>query len=683
MLRKILLTLAFILFSFSFAFAQDDFETDNVKLQLFIQKGMKAEARRNYDEALEAYEEAHENFSKNFLPIVKIAGVYVKTGMYKDAERYLNKIPIELLNENGQSEIYTLLGKLAIYRDDLGSAGENFRKAYKVLPDNLSAKIRLAMVNLMSGMISRSEEIVRDEVDFSQYLPDELRLALALDLNSCNFGRAYSTCELLGKTYIDANPKSDFITLLQKQAFFLFISYFPLFLNRTLSIVYFAILFAALGVVATKLSKKANMVQAGTFVFIGVALLALCQKYCIQDVYKAILLQDFFSQDGIWILPKILIASNLIAISLFFIFPMFRVLPDSERPLSYELLGIWLFCFFFSIFVLSFQSDLSVGARFTYMSIGMFCSLLSCLIMPLGRFALYKLTGATGLKKLNKVSTNIIDSNNISFTDAKILSDQTWKFIFNGDILNAEKIWKKALNPGNRTSLPYFWIAMIAGKIFKEEYEDAGRELNAFSSIFQGTDEFETGQIYESLLKSEKGDFSTAYKLINAISDSRAKKMTPEETAVSFLVLARCCQNIKDNVQAHINLTKALQVTKSSILKLMILCELTELDCKLNSRSAVEKWKSETVKVGNTGKCASYKNTILSMIADYYGQENESMNMAKKCLELNHKNGKAFYWYGHLLLKHGNSSEAEEMLGRMSPQTYEAEKLMTELTTVV
>lgn len=653
-----------------------------VAIQFFVPRETKAENKHNNDGSSDAYEEMQENLDKNFPSDVEKAGVYYKTGRYKDAERCLSKISIKLLNENDQSEVYTLLGKLAIYRDDLGSAGDNFRKAYKVLPDNLSAKIRFAMVNLMSGMVSRSEEIVRDEADFRRYLPDELRLALALDLNSCTLGRAYSTCRLLGKTYIDANPKSGFFTLLQKQAFFLFISYLPLFLNKTLSIVYFAFLFAALGAVAIMVSKKANIVQTGILVVINVALLVFCQKYCIQDVYKAILLQEFFSQDGMWLLPKVLIASNLMAISLLFIFPLFRVLPDSERPLSYELLGIWLFCFFFSIFVLSLLSNLSFGSRATYASIGVFGGLLSCLIMPLGRILRYKLTGTAGIEKLNNVSSSVVESNTLSSAEAKILCEQTWKSVFNGDILNAEKIWKKTLNTGNRRSFPDFWISMIVGKIFKEEYEDAGRELNAFSSVFQGTDEFETGQIYESLLRTEKGDFYTANKFINTISESRTKKMTTEETAVSLLVLARCCQNIKDNVQAHTNLTKALRVTKSPILKLMILCELTELDCKLNSKEDVERWKYETFRVEDTGKCASYKNTILSMIADYCGQKTQALVMAKECLKLNHKNGKAFYWYGHMLLKNGNFSEAEEILGRMTPQTYEAEKLMTELTSV-
>ena len=377
-----------------------------VAIQFFVPRETKAENKHNNDGSSDAYEEMQENLDKNFLSDVEKAGVYYKTGRYKDAERCLSKISIKLLNENDQSEVYTLLGKLAIYRDDLGSAGDNFRKACKVLPDNLSAKIRFAMVNLMSGMVSRSEEIVRDEADFRRYLPDELRLALALDLNSCTLGRAYSTCGLLGKTYIDANPKSGFFTLLQKQAFFLFISYLPLFLNKTLSIVYFAFLFAALGAVAIMVSKKANIVQTGILVVINVALLVFCQKYCIQDVYKAILLQEFFSQDGMWLLPKVLIASNLMAISLLFIFPLFRVLPDSERPLSYELLGIWLFCFFFSIFVLSLLSNLSFSSRATYASIGVFGGLLSCLIMPLGRILRYKLTGTAGIEKLNNVSSS-------------------------------------------------------------------------------------------------------------------------------------------------------------------------------------------------------------------------------------------------------------------------------------
>ena len=603
--------------------SKTNLEADNV-YQLLLQKGLKAEKNGNLDDAVASYEEAYEH-SNNVLPLLNIAILYSNNNNPDLAEKSLNRIPIDKLPDMGKAEVLYIKGKVHIAKKEFELAANDFLQALGLNKNKNSARVKLAMINLLMGISSRAEELLGNKEDtFSEengYSFEDLRMCLAIDMHNANFGRAYSTCEIIGKKNIDSNPHASFFELVTNQPFFMFVSFFPLFLGRTLSVFYFILLFIALGFVASALGKKTSFWHILLFVIAGVGLLIFSQIYCISDVYKALLSGDGYIYDGIWITPKMIIASHLIALALFLIFPCFRFLKENMRPASYELLGLWLFCFFFGIFVLTFQSNMEVMPRFVFIMIGLFCSLISALIMPFGKLMLYKFAQTVGISFGGKIDKTDLNDGNLSFTDIKILETKMRKFINDGEISSAISLGKKVLNSETQKNFPSFWQAMIFAQICSEEYDLAARNINEYYQVFQGTNSYEVGQVWEALLKTEKGDFATAYKIINSISADRAKSMSADEVAVSLLVLARCCLNVKDNVQAHINFNKALNCTKSLLIKLIVLTDIAELDCKMNAKQAMQKWKTMVDSLKGSGKCTSYINTVNSMVAFCEGKK--------------------------------------------------------------
>lgn len=662
--------------------SKTNLEADNV-YQLLLQKGLKAEKNGNLDDAVASYEEAYEH-SNNVQPLLNIAILYSNNNNPDLAEKSLNRIPIDKLPDLGKAEVLYIKGKVHIAKREYELAANDFSQCLGLNANKNSARVKLAMINQLLGITSRAEELLGDKDDtFSKgngYSFEDLRMCLAIDMHNANFGRAYNTCEIIGKRNIDLNPNAGFFELLTNQPLFMFVSFIPLFLGRTLSVFYFILLFTALGFIASALGKKTSFWHILLFVVVGVSLLIFSQIYCIGDVYKALLSGDGYIYDGIWITPKMIIASHLIALALFLIFPCFRLLKENMRPASYELLGLWLFCFFFGIFVLTFQSNMEVMPRFVFIMIGLFCSLISALIMPFGKLMLYKFAQKVGISFGGKIDKNDLNDGDLSFTDIKILETKMRKFINDGEISSAIALGKKVLNSENQKSFPSFWQAMIFAQICNEEYEQASRNINEYYQVFQGTNSYEIGQISEALLKTEKGDFATAYKIVNSISAERAKSLSADEVAISLLVLARCCLNVKDNVQAHINFNKALNCTKSLLIKLIVLTDIAELDCKMNAKQAMQKWKTMVEGLKGSGKCASYINTVNSMVAFTEGKKEEAFKVASECLKEKHRCGKAVAWYGHLLCLEGKQSEAEELLARMTAGSYTAECLMTEVT---
>ncbi len=657
-------------------------EADNI-YQILLQKALKAEKNGNLDEAVASYEEAYEH-SNNVLPLLNIAILYSNNNNPDLAERSLNRIPIDKLPDMGKAEVLYIKGKVHIAKKEFELAANDFLQALGLNKNKNSARVKLAMINLLMGMSSRAEELLGNKDDsFSDengYSFEDLRMCLAIDMHNANFGRAYNTCEIIGKKNIDSNPNSSFLELLTNQPFFMFISFLPLFLGRLLSVFYFVLLFTALGFIASALGKRTSFWHILIFVIAGVGLLLFSQIYCVKDVYKALLSGDGYIYDGIWIMPKMVIASHLIALALFLIFPCFRFLKENLRPASYELLGLWLFCFFFGIFVLTFQSNMEVMPRFVFIMIGLFCSLLSGLIMPFGKLMLYKFAQTVGISFGGKIEKTDLSDGNLSFTDVKILETKMWKFISDGEISSAISLGKKVLNSENQSNFPSFWQAMIFAQICNEEYEVAAKNINEYYQVFQGTSSYEIGQVWEAFLKTEKGDFATAYKIVNSISADRAKSMSADEVAISLLVLARCCLNVKDNVQAHINFNKALNCSKSQLIKLIVLTDIADLDCKMNAKQAMQKWKTMVGTMKGGGKCSSYINTVVSMVAFSEGKNEEAFKLASECLKEKHHNGKAIGWYGHLLCLEGKPNEAEELLTRMTAGSYTADCLMTEVT---
>jgi hypothetical protein len=190
----------------------------------------------------------------------------------------------------------------------------------------------------------------------------------------------------------------------------------------------------------------------------------------------------------------------------------------------------------------------------------------------------------------------------------------------------------------------------------------------------------ESGQVLDAYLRSKKGDFATAYKIISSLPEARAKTLSNDEKALCMLVSGCCLMWKKEYVQAHIEFGKAFDIAKMSIIRAEVLVEMTELDCLMKSREKLVKWKASAGTIKGGEKTSSMIRVVLSMVADSEWQAEASMKLAKEASLCKIKNSRAIYWYGHLLCKVGQNSEAEELLGKMTPDSFDANRLMTETT---
>jgi hypothetical protein len=68
------------------------------------------------------------------------------------------------------------------------------------------------------------------------------------------------------------------------------------------------------------------------------------------------------------------------------------------------------------------------------------------------------------------------------------------------------------------------------------------------------------------------------------------------------------------------------------------------------------------------------------MTAFFEGQREQAVKLAEMACNIKTRNGRAFFWYGHLLCLEGRAGEAENLLSRMTPECYCSVKLMNETT---
>lgn len=654
------------------------------KSQLLVQKGAKAEERGDIEDAAAAYEEAIEVYARNILPLLKLGKLLARVGMYKKAADRLKEIPIERLPPAGQSEVHLLLGQIAISMGAVEESAAAFSKSVKIFPGNDIARIRLATLNQILGMSNRADELLHEFDSFQDLPARELKLALMLDLQLGNLGRAYHTCGLIGKasdaaTYEEGSePPMLWLSRIQPLTFLLFLS---MSLNGVLGIIYFSLVFSGLVFVATRLSSPTASWHNFGFVIAAVLIMLGGQWLTSRELFIAAMQDDFSGNDSVWILPKLLIAGHLVALALYLLFPAFKVLPEEQRPRRYEFFGIWFFCWFFMVFVLVFQSRLGFGTRAVYMSISAILAGITCFILPLGRFFLFKIASLVGISGYTGVSRqDLKSSGNVSFTDAKILESKAWKLLEKDEFEEVILSGRKVLSGMDRKTFPSFWKALIFALICREDFVEASRNISEFIELFKGSSMLESGQLYDALLRSRKGDFAGALKIIRSLPDNRVKTFSQDETALCLLILGRCGLAYKENVQAHIDLGKAINCAKMPLIRAEALVEITELDLNMNARDALAKWKEKAAEISGGEKSANCRKLVLSMVAVHEGKKDEALNLAREACKGKFRNSRAFAWYGHLLCVQGQSSEAEELLGNMTPESCDAQRLMTEVT---
>ena len=380
-------------------------------------------------------------------------------------------------------------------------------------------------------------------------------------------------------------------------------------------------------------------------------------------------------------MPRLLIGMNFISLSLFIIFPIFKFMPESQRPKRYEFYGIWIFCWWFIVLVLVFQSNLEFSSKALYMSISFILSAIAASIMPLGRFLFYRAASVFGFGNVaNVASKDLRTKSSISFTDAKILETKSWQLVAKEDFEEVILTGRKVLNSLDKKTFPSLWKAMIFAFIAKEDYFAADKWISDFKVSFTNSSLLESGLLFDAYIKSLKGDFASAIKIIKGMSNDRIKSFSNDETSIVLLTLGRCNLAYKENVQAHIDLHKAYECARLPLIKIEALIELMELDMRMKAAEAVKKWYTAGAKISGGPKTLALKKTLASMGMSFTNKTDEALKLAKEgCLAMKN-NSRACMWYGHLLCLQNNHTEAEEILNRMTVGTAAANKLMEEVT---
>lgn len=684
MLKKSgLLFLVFFVFICQISFSQDE-QSLLDRSQLLMQKGQKAEKRGEFDEAVASYEEAYDVYPKNILPLLYWGKALYRIGMYDRARELLDKVPMSKLPDAGRSEVYLFLGRIALAQNDLQESAANLSRSLKALESNEPARIRLAMANYLLSFPSRAEELLRDSTSFAGLPFNELIIAYLVDMQMGNFVRAFSTCNEFGnfmkhENYIDNN--APFLLSLWRTGPILFLTLLPVTLGNFWGTIYFIVLFSTLLFFVRKLSAPTKIWHELAFVVGAVLLMMGARMLGQREFYLAAMTEQFSIYDSVWVLPRLLIAGNLVAWGLFIIFPVARLLPEELRPIRYEYFGIWFFCWFFMIFVLVFQSRLSFGLRMAIMLASAIMAFLVSFCMPLGRFIQYKilsLFGYSGFAEVNR--QDLGKKSSLSFTDAKILETKAGKLLAKDDYDEVVLIARKVQANFDRKTFPILWKAYIMALIAREDYIEAGKSIEGFLKQFSGSNLQEAGELMSAYLKSFTGDFAGALKLIRNISKEAISNFSTDETALSLLVLGRCDLFYKEHVQAHIDLNKAFSFAKLPMLKAESLLELIELDYNMKSVDAVKKWYARITQIKGGAKTDALKKVIDSIAAKSSEDEQKALELAKAACETKFRISRACAWYGHLLCISGNRSQAEDLLEKMTPNSAAADRLMTEVT---
>jgi tetratricopeptide (TPR) repeat protein len=306
---------------------------------------------------------------------------------------------------------------------------------------------------------------------------------------------------------------------------------------------------------------------------------------------------------------------------------------------------------------------------------------LTSFFMPLGRFILFKIGELFGISSFADVDRKQLGkSSSISFTEAKILETKAWKLLESEDwdevVLTARKVQSNL----DKQTFPKLWKTMILALIAREDYIEAQKALGEFLQVFTNNALKESGQLLEAYLKSCLGDYPSALKIIRSFSEDRVKSFAADETALSLLILGRCDLAYKDNVQAHIDLNKSFAIAQLSFLKAEALVEIIELDFKMNSKEMIGKLKAKIVDINGGKKSQSLVKTIQSIVAMSEGNKPKALELALAACEIAVRNSRACAWYGHLLCLEGRQNEAEQLLDKMTPESVDATRLMTEVT---
>jgi tetratricopeptide (TPR) repeat protein len=659
----------------------EDFQRN--KARILLEKALKAQQRGEVEEALAALDDSFEAYPADKRPLFLKAEVLCRFGLFKQATHVISQLAIPKFPPPEQALIHLFRARIAIAEKNLESAAVCFADALKAQKQQPTARIRLALINEFLGSKQRSAELLEGLESFEGTTMRDQAIALTLRFLHGDFSQAWSETQdfaahLSPKT--GAEEEQPFLLELWQNPLVLFFSQVFFALGNAFGILYIFILLIGLAVLSQQITSAAGYAWDLLFVILAGGHMLVTFHFAGPDMVRAMLADHFDLYSPVWIGPRLLCSIHTCTICFFLIFPIFRLLPEGFRPQKFELYSIWFFCFWFSLFVLLFQSRLPLGMMVTSLAISLVASGISSLFMPLGRYLLYLVGGKLGFKAFLTLPPEGLSGGAGSFTDGKIQEVNIARQLQNEEFDQVIPLAKKLLVTYDPKAFSEAWLHLIQALLEKEDIFEAERRLQEYGKAFTDSGSANTALLLLALFKSIKGDHAGAHSLIRNISDETARSFSAEQVATLLYVLGRCNLFFKEPVQAHIDFSKGLASTQSPLLKTKILIELTEMDLNMSRLEWTQKW----LKIGKScrggRKTQSNIKIIESMVTFGQGNKDPALQLAEEACRLFPQNVRAWCWQGHVLCSLERFTEAEALLAHMTAGTYEAEKLMQELT---
>lgn len=649
------------------------------KSTILIEKGLKAEKKGDIETAVASFEEAYNVYPKNVLPLLMWGKLLYSVGMYDRANEVLKKIPLNKLPNTGQAIVHNLFGKIAMASKNISSAAISFSNALKADKQNGTSRIRLAVVNLILGNYNRAQELLDYFDDFSGFSKKDQVLAFLADINIGNLGRALSTAGELQKTLdkVDFGDESPpFLSSLWKIQIVAFFTYLPIALGPLLSFIYFSCLIIIFILVASRFSTSSSLAYDVTFFAATLTLILVAQHISSKDLFSTAMLDDFFLYNVAWLIPRLLISTHFTTFGLLLIMPLFQLLPESQRPRRYEFYGIWFFCWWFSLFVLSFQSQLSFSTRIIQMVVFAILTALSAAFMPLGRFVFYRVSQLLGIGGITEISKkDLRKKSSIGFTDGKILEAKIEKLMFKEDFNEIIFIGKQVISKLNPKSFPKLMKNLVFAHIITEDFLEAKSLATTFQKTFKTGNNTETAKLINAHIKVQTGDFVAALELINSMDRGKIKSFTNNETALSLLILGKCNVAYKEYVQARKDLENSFEISELPIIKSSAALELAKLSLKMNKQGWINVWNNRIKNINGGKTTSSLKLLTSSIVAMSERNMDESLNKAKKACETN-PCSQTFAWLANLYVISNQVDEADKLCEKMMPDSVYYHNLM-------
>ncbi|MFZ2957866.1 MAG: tetratricopeptide repeat protein [Candidatus Ozemobacteraceae bacterium] len=665
--------------------SKEDFQ--RLKAGLLIDKGLRARDEERIEEAVEAFEDAYEADPTNIRSLSLWGDMLCRVGMFDRAGKILEKIPIASLPQESQVQVHLLNFRIRLAGGSIGLAAAALADGLKAQPDNDGIKVRLALMQDRLGSKKRSYELMDQVKSLNKLDIRERFAAFLLDLSQDRFGRAWKGTDGLSKALsgaVLADGEESLLRGVWQAAPVIFFLYLPLGLEGVFGIAFLLVGILLLAYFASRLSPFVPIWQDAVFVVLAFFHMFLAKTFAAEPFRLAIFSEVFFAGDSAWIFPRLVVGMLLVSLSMFVVFPIFRMLPVNFQPQRHELYGIWFFCFWFTCLILAFQSESAFSQHLFLLGLGLAGSFISASFMPLGRYLLFQVGRQIGVNfhvdgAMGEENTS--GSGGSRFTDCKIAEEKAMTALRSEWFVETAGIARQVFATQQKKLFPALWLISLRTKIEQEDFFKVSEEIQEYLDSFEESPTRDAGLLLSAFFKSLTGDHQGAFSLLEGIPPDRTGAFSVDQISQSLFILGRFYVFSRDFVQANIDLSKGLALGAFPLTKARILFELCELDMRMGHADRVAKWAGQAAGLRGGKKTGALARAMASMSAFGAKENNKALNLAREACDMFPKNGMASRWYGHLLFELGQEHEAEGILVHMTTGTDDAQRLMQEVTT--